>query len=162
MRDPFVNPFPEADGDRRAIWTMLVERDIAAFLAADWGMVAGDFVEDEFLGIDGRKSDNPDDWALGFPSLKAYADEWLRQAQDFAETEFAEDTRTAIFSATRLEEIEISGNRALVRKKFEGGIAKTDGGRDVMNWQTLYFCKKVGGSWKISGFCGYLPYPMGA
>ena len=46
MRDPFKNPFPASDAARHAIWEMLVPRDIDAFLAADWSMVAGDFVED--------------------------------------------------------------------------------------------------------------------
>ena len=31
-----MNPFPASDPDRHAIWEMLVERDIQAFVAADW------------------------------------------------------------------------------------------------------------------------------
>src|SRR5665213_2029414 len=77
MPNPFVS-----DPDRSAIWTMLVERDIAAFTAADWGMVAEDFIEAQFLGIDGRGGDNPDGWRIGFPTLAAYRDEWLRQARE--------------------------------------------------------------------------------
>ena len=42
------NPFPPGDPDRHAIWNMLVARDIDAFVAADWSMVAGDFVRDGF------------------------------------------------------------------------------------------------------------------
>lgn len=162
MRDAFANPFPVADADRHAIWTMLVERDIAAFLAADWSMVEDDFVAEGFMGIDGAGTDNPDHWRLAFPTLEAYGDEWLRQAKDFATLSFAEDPRTAIFSTTVLRDIEIEGDRALVRKKFDGGITRADGSRDVMNWQTLYFCRNVGGHWKITGFCGYLPNPMGS
>lgn len=161
MRDPFANPFPSDDTDRRAIWDMLVPRDIDAFLAADWGMVADDFVEDEFIGIHGQHGADPDNWTLAFPTLDLYRDEWLAQAKDFATQEFAEDTRTAIFNATRLEEITINGDRALVHKKFDGGIKKADGTFDRMNWQTLYYCKRVGGRFLISGFTGYLPYPMG-
>ena len=161
MRDPFTNPFAETDPDRRAIWTMLVERDIAAFLAVDWSMVDEDFVADEFMGIDGCHSANPDDWRLNFSSLVAYRDEWLRQADDFAAGTYADDPRTALFSATSLEVIEISGDRALVHKKFDGGIHKSDGTYDVMNWQTIYYCKRVAGRWRISGFTGYLPNPMG-
>ncbi len=161
MNDVFSNPFPPNDPDRHAIWTMLVERDIAAFLAADWTMVADDFVAEGFLGIDAGKSDNPDRWRLAFPTLAAYRDEWLRQAKDFQTLSFAEDPRTAIFTTTTLREIEISGDRALVHKKFDGGITRSDGQRDVMNWQTLYYCRKIGETWKITGFCGYMPYPMG-
>ncbi|OBY03467.1 hypothetical protein BAE36_30965 [Rhizobium leguminosarum bv. trifolii] len=160
MRDPFKNPFP-SDSARHAIWEMLVPRDIDAFLAADWSMVAGDFVEEGFICIDGRKEVSPDKWRLAFPTLSAYRQEWLRQAQDFAQQSFAEDARTAIFTTTTLEDIEIEGDMALVRKKFDGGISKPDGTRDVMQWQTLYYCRLHQGRWKISGFTGYLPNPMG-
>ncbi len=162
MRDPFTNPFSADDKDRQSIWEMLVPRDIDAFLNADWSMVAGDFVEPEFIGIHGQNNGNPDKWTLAFPTLADYRDEWLRQAKDFQTIEFAEDPRTAIFTTTRLEEIEINGDRALVHKKFDGGIKKADGTLDRMNWQTLYYCKRVDGRFRISGFTGYLPYPMGS
>ncbi|OWV70685.1 hypothetical protein ATY77_17715 [Rhizobium sp. R634] len=160
MRDPFKNPFP-SDSARHAIWEMLVSRDIDAFLAADWSMVEHDFVEEGFIGIDGRKEVSPDKWRLAFPTLSAYRQEWLRQAKDFAGQSFAEDPRTAIFTTTTLEDIEIEGDMALVRKKFDGGITKADGTRDVLQWQTLYYCRLHEGRWKISGFTGYLPNPMG-
>ena len=38
------NPFPETDGDRHAIWEMLVRRDIDAYLGQEWAMVEGDFI----------------------------------------------------------------------------------------------------------------------
>ncbi len=161
MRDPFQNPFPAADQARHAIWEMLVPRDIDAFLAAEWAMVAHDFVEDGFIGISGNREDNPDKWTLAFPDLAAYRDEWLKQAKDFAAQTYGEDPRSAIFTTTTLQEIEISGETALVRKKFDGGIKKADGTLDVMRWQTLYYCRLHGGRWKISGFTGYLPNPMG-
>ncbi len=160
MRDPLANPFPSTDPDRHAIWEMLVARDIAAFLAADWSLVAEDFVTEEFIGIDGRHTANPDDWRLSFASLDAYRDVWLAQAKDFARQSFAEDTRKAIHAATFLEDIEIAGDRALAHKKFDGGIKKADGGFDRMNWQTIYYCKRVDGRWRISGFTGYIPNPM--
>ena len=159
MRDPFLNPFPEDDADRRAIWDMLVTRDIAAFLAADWSMVEDDFIAEGFLAVSGNKLADPDSWTLAFPTLERYRDEWLRQAKDFASVELAEDARTAIHTATRLEEIDIQEGTALVRKKFDGGIKLADGGFDVMQWQTLYYCRLHEGRWKIAGFTGYLPYP---
>lgn len=155
-----ANPFPD-DPDCAAIWTMLVARDIAAFVAADWTMVENDFVSAGFWAIDGGKSANPDAWRIGFPTLEAYRDEWLRQAAEGKNTAYAEDPTAAIHRATRLTEIEINGDVAIARKKFDGAIALADGGKDVLNWQTLYFCRKVDGAWKISGFAGYLPYPMG-
>ncbi|NWJ23363.1 hypothetical protein [Rhizobium sp. RM] len=160
MRDPFKNPFPETDFARHSIWEMLVTRDIDAFLAADWDKVADDFVEDGFLGINANRETNPDNWRLSFPSLVAYRDEWLRQAQDFQKEKFAEDPRTAIFTTTTLEEIEVEGETALVRKKFDGGLRKADGSFDTMKWQTLYYCRLHKGRWKISGFTGYMPNPM--
>ena len=72
MRDPEANPFPVTDAPRRAIWEMLVPRDIDAFLAADWGFVTDDFVETNFTGLDARFKGSPDDWRLSFPTLAAY------------------------------------------------------------------------------------------
>lgn len=161
MTGLFVNPFSPSDPDRHAIWDMLVARDITAFLAADWQMVASDFIAQGFLGIDACRADDPDHWRLAFPSLDGYRDEWLRQANVFAKTTFSEDPRTAIFSATTLRDIEIADGKALARKKFDGGIDRSDGTRDFMNWQTLYQCRHQEGRWKISGFVGYLPNPMG-
>lgn len=162
MRDPFLNPFAASDVARHAIWTMLVPRDIDAFLAADWAMVRDDFVEDGFLGIDAQRKVSPGDWRLGFPTLIAYRDEWLRQAQDFQRQHFAEDPRTAIFTTTTLAEIAVAGETALARKIFDGGLKKADGSFDAMQWQTLYYCRFHEARWKICGFTGYLPYPMGA
>ncbi|GGF28284.1 hypothetical protein GCM10011321_19640 [Youhaiella tibetensis] len=161
MSSFMTNPFPN-DPDRREIWTMLVERDIDAFLAADWGMVDGDFIKEGFLGIDAGKSDNPDSWRIGFPTLEVYRDEWLRQAAEAKKVVYAEDQRAGIFRATNLQHIEINGDIAVAHKKFDGTIARADGGADIMNWQTLYFCRKVGGQWKLTGFVGYAPFPMGS
>lgn len=155
------NPFSTSNPDRAAIWTMLVSRDIDAFVSADWSMVADDFIGDAFIGIDAKKQTNPDNWDLAFPNLQLYRDEWLRQAQEFQTTEFVGDARAAIFNATRLEEIEINGDRAIARKKFDGEIPKADGTVDRLLWQTLYYCQKHNGAWKLTGFTGYLPNPMG-
>ncbi|MFT4150645.1 MAG: hypothetical protein QM656_10660 [Paracoccaceae bacterium] len=161
-RDPFLNPFPPSDPDRRAIWDMLVPRDIDAFVTADWSAVAGDFIAANFTGISGNFQSDPDGFSLAFPTLDAYRAEWLRQADDFVAAKkagaFAGDPRDGIFAATRLETIEIDGDAALVRKKFDGHLPKADGTADRMNWQTLYICRRDGGRWKIAGFVGYLPH----
>jgi hypothetical protein len=151
------NPFGN-DVDRHAIWEMLVERDIAAFVAADWSMVADDFDEKRFLGIHAHKSPNPDEWTAAFPTLADYRTEWLRQAAETAATKFAEPLADGIHRATNLTEIDITGDVALARKKFDGRIAKADGSFDMLNWQTLYFCRKVERRWKITGFVGYMRY----
>ena len=160
MTDVFLNPFLLSDADRHEIWDMLVQRDITAFLAADWEMVADDFIADGFLGIDAKHSNNPDDWRLTFPNLNAYRDVWLNQAHDFRAQKFSEDPRSAIFRSTSLRTIEIVEDMALVHKKFNGGISRADGTYDVMNWQTLYHCRHHAGRWKIIGFNGYMPYPV--
>ena len=151
------NPFP-ADPDRHAIWEMLVARDIAAFVAADWSMVAGDFVEAGFNGLHAHKSRNPDDWTMAFPTLAAYRDEWLRQAAESARTEFAEDLAAGIHRATRLERIEITGDMAVAHKKFDGRIKLANGSEDRLNWQTLYKCRREAGRWRIAGFVGYMAH----
>lgn len=156
-----TNPFPD-DADRSAIWTMLVPRDIKAYVQADWGLVEDDFVAGDFMGVHGNKSDNPDGWSISFPTLADYRDEWLRQAHEGQKVDYAEDVEAGIHRATSLTEIEISGERAIAHKKFDGEIRLSDGGVDRLNWQTLYFCRQVGGQWKLTGFVGYLPYPMGS
>ncbi|KKB08384.1 hypothetical protein [Devosia chinhatensis] len=155
-QDPFAD-----DPDRSAIWTMLVPRDIRAYVNADWSMVEDDFVADDFLGLHGNKTANPDGWTISFPTLAHYREEWLRQAHEGRAVAYAEDVEAGIHRATRLTEIEISGDRAVAHKKFDGEIKLADGGVDRLNWQTLYFCRKVEGRWKLTGFVGYLPYPMG-
>lgn len=152
-----INPFPY-DNDRAEIWTMLVTRDIAAFVAADWSMVENDFVEAGFLGTHAQKSANPDGWTLAFPNLDAYRIEWLRQAVDTQKIKFAEPLEAGIHRATNLTQIDINGDVAIAHKKFDGTIKLADGGVDTLNWRTLYFCRKVDATWKIAGFVGYMPY----
>ncbi|GAA2832326.1 hypothetical protein EDC40_104166 [Aminobacter aminovorans] len=151
------NPFP-GDADRAAIWEMLVRRDIAAFVGQDWAMVSGDFDEQRFLGIHAHNSANPDAWDAAFPTLEVYRNEWLRQAAETAATCYAEPLAEGIHRATRLTEIDITGDVAVARKKFDGTIKRGDGSDDVLNWQTLYFCRKTDGRWKITGFVGYMKY----
>ena len=154
------NPFPDADAARHAIWEMLVRRDIDAFLATDWSMVENDFARDRFFGMHGRFLANPDSWQLRFPDLDSYRDEWLRQARETAASVYAEPLRDALFGLTNLRDIELQGDRAVARKKFDGTIDRGADGVDRLNWQTLYFCARIDGSWKITGFVGYLPHPL--
>jgi hypothetical protein len=152
-----VNPFA-GDKDREQIWEMLVRRDIEAFVSQDWSMVADDFDEARFLGIHAHGETDPDNWDAAFPTLAAYRDEWLRQSADSAATDYAEPLAAGIFRATDLSVIDITGDVAVARKKFDGTIAKADGSLDRLNWQTLYFCRRDGERWKITGFVGYMAY----
>lgn len=152
-----VSPFP-ADPDRHAIWDMLVPRDIRAFVTADWSLVADDFIETGFMGMHAHKSPDPGRWTLAFPHLSDYRDEWLRQAADAARTRYAEDLEAGIHRATTLTEIDVTGDAAVARKKFDGTIRLADGSVDRLNWQTLYICRRDAGRWKIAGFVGYMAY----
>lgn len=154
------NPFSETDKDRRYIWEMLMNRDIKAFLSENWSMVADDFIADGFIGIDGCNSANPDKWKFRFPELELYKAEWLKQAASFKENNWAEDPAVALFRVTNISDIEINGNSALVNKKFCGDITKSDGQKTTLLWQSLYYCRKVNGYWKIAGLTGYLPYSI--
>ena len=156
MRDA-LNPFA-GDKDREQIWEMLVRRDIEAFVSQDWSLVADDFDEVRFLGIHAHNDRDPDKWDAGFPTLASYRDEWLRQAAESAAVEYAEPLADGIFRATNLRVIDITGDVAVARKKFDGTIARRDGTVDRLNWQTLYFCRRDGARWKITGFVGYMAY----
>ncbi|WP_342773344.1 hypothetical protein [Maritalea myrionectae] len=133
-----------------------------AFAAQDWSAHEADFISEEFFGVNSGNSGNPDSWSAAFGELSAYAAEWVAFAQQTAETEYAEDPVQAHFRATTLRDIEINGSFAVAHKKFDGTIALADGGVEILNWQTIYFCKKRKGRWFISGFIGYLPNPMGS
>ena len=147
------NPFPAGDADRHALWEMLVRRDIDAFLGQDWPMVVDDFVAESFFGMHAHFLSDADAWRLQFPTLDAYRDEWTRQAKETASTAFAEPLREALFRVTNMRDIDVDGDRAVLHKKFNGSVTKADGSVDRLKWQTLYFCRKVAGRWKIAGTC---------
>ena len=155
-----ANPFPN-DPDRHAIWEMLVTRDITAFVAQDWEQVAGDFLESGFWGLDARFRANPDTWQLSFPTLASYREVWSGQAHTTAGRLDAAALSQALTDATTLRDIELRGESAVAHKKFDGEIRFDDGSVETLRWQTLYHCRKVAGEWKIAGFVGYLPNPLG-
>lgn len=152
------NPF-EQDEDRGYIWEMLVTRDIMAFLNTDWSMIEDDFITEGFIGIDGCLSNEPHNWKFKFPDLESYKAAWLQQAQSFKQTEWAENPEEALFRVTVLQDIEINGNAALAHKIFNGEIKQSHGQPVPFSWHTLYYCRKINGTWRIAGFNGYLPLP---
>jgi enamine deaminase RidA (YjgF/YER057c/UK114 family) len=151
------NPFTIEDADRYALWEMLVSRDIKAFAAQDWSRVENDFIADGFSAIDACLSANPDDWKLSFPNLDAYKNTWLQQAKEYTEKAWIESPEKALFEISSLSDIEINGDTALVHKIISGHLIRIGGEFKPVNWKTLYNCKKINGTWKISGFTGYLP-----
>ena len=50
----------------------VLSKYVEAFISKDWSMVADDFIEEAFIGIDGRHTGNPDGWILSFPDLETY------------------------------------------------------------------------------------------
>jgi hypothetical protein len=160
MNEIHPNPFP-SDPDRHEIWEILMRRDFESFVAGDWNRTAPDFLEEEFLGMDGGKQPNPDLWRIKYADLATYRDEWLRQAEEFQPVEFRDvDKLDFLFRSVILNDIEIQGSRAVAHKKFDGEAVTTGGENVRLLWQTLYLLKKVGGQWKITGFVGYLPNPL--
>ncbi|QFU15297.1 Rid family hydrolase [Microvirga thermotolerans] len=156
-----TNPFSPADTARHAIWEMLVRRDIEAFVAGDWDAHFRDFAADVFFGIDARFSDNPDSWRVTYADIARYREAWLAGAKELKGRIPDEKLRRSIFDLTSLRDIEILGDFALARKKFDGTIRLDDGESVTLRWQTQYFCRQVEGRWRIAGFLGYLPNPMG-
>lgn len=154
-------PFPTSDPDRLEIWRMLVQRDSDAFLTRDWNAIAGDFLVNGFYGIDARGSREPDQWRLAYPTLAAYRDEWLRQAEETHRTADPARARAALLAATTLVDIDIEGHSALARKKFHGALPNRDGSSTPLQWQSLYICRRVAARWQIASFVGYLPYEPG-
>jgi len=105
-----VNPFP-ADSDRHAIWEMLVRKDVDGFLAQDWTIFAPSFKFDGFCGLDAKGSLDPADWEVRFPTVEAYRDAWLADAQRSASTRYAEDRRDAIYRASNMLDIAWKGKQ---------------------------------------------------
>ena len=61
-----------------------------------------------------------------------------------------------MYRATDLSRIE-SANGRWRERSSTARFRRADGGQDRLDWQTLYFCARSNGRWKISGFVGYLP-----
>ncbi|MDI3418735.1 RidA family protein [Streptomyces luteolus] len=156
---PYRNPFT-TDADRAQIWEMLVERDIRSFMVGDWDLVADDFHADSFVAVDGRMRSNPDSWRLGFRALDDYRRSWLEQSTAMREL-VADGLETGLYEASTVRDIEIDGDRALAHKKIDGQVRRKDGSIVPLSWQTLYLCRKFDDRWRIIGFVGYLPNPMG-
>lgn len=137
-------------------------RDIAdAFVSADWQAAHKDFIEANFTGMSGHFQPDPDGFTLGSPTSFAYREEWSCQAAEFVAKKagaLPATRATVIFHATRLEVIEIDGDRRAGAQEVRRR-ADRQGRRqlDRMNWQTLYICRRDGAP-RRSRPHGYLPY----
>ncbi|MDW9844286.1 hypothetical protein GOB05_31005 [Sinorhizobium meliloti] len=152
------NPFPSSDQDRHEIWKMLVRNDVDGFVNEDWSIFGAAFKHDGFCGLDAKGSLDPSDWQVRFPTVETYRDAWLEDASRSAATAYAEDRRDALFRATNMLDIRVQGHTAMARKIFDDAMALAAGGSQRLNWQSVFFCTKEGGAWKIAGFVGFLPF----
>ncbi|MBN9610582.1 MAG: hypothetical protein BGO26_16110 [Actinobacteria bacterium 69-20] len=143
--------------DEQLIGEMLYERDIAAFAAADWSAVEGDFAPDAFVGYSMDVATGT--WQIAFPDLAGYGQDWLRQARAMQGTE-PDQIVEQLRSISRIADVSIRGDRALVRKEFDGDANGPDGLVHLC-WTTYYFLSRTSGRWQITGFVGYLPTPDG-
>ncbi|MEZ8055947.1 MULTISPECIES: RidA family protein [Vibrio] len=154
----FKNPYDiDNDFDRHKIWEILILRDIAAFIDNDWSITEPDFDEFSFYGIDAFKSSNSDDWKVKYHKLSQYRDEWLRQRAEFKLENCKNDPAVELFESQKLSDIEITGNIAVAHKKFNGKISLIEGDDIPLIWKTLYYLSKSSGTWKVTGFTGYMP-----
>lgn len=152
------NPFSPSDRDRHWIWQQHIYQDIVAFLAADWAMVAEDFVGEGFFALDALHSADPAQWVLRYTCLADYRDEWLRQAAETRRVANPSLALPALLKATRLSRVEFpSPERALMHKVFDGELPLADGSVSRLAWQSLFTLKAEAGRWKVTSFVGYLP-----
>lgn len=150
-----TNPYATDDADRFAIWEMLVRRDSDFFLSSDWSLVAADYVETGFLGIDAALSLDPADWRPAYSNVGAYRDAAI--AARWNPADFAEPLRPAWFRCQSIERIDINGNAALAHKHIDGRILRQSGDAMALAWRSVFHLRRERGAWKIAGFTGYLP-----
>lgn len=150
-----ANPFAADDADRFAIWELLVRRDSDFFLSSDFSLVAADYVETGFFGIDAALSLDPANWRPAYATVSAYRDAAI--AARWNPAEFAEPLRPAWFRCQSLSRIDINGNAALAHKRIEGQIQRTTGDPMLLAWRSVFHLRREASTWKIAGFTGYLP-----
>jgi hypothetical protein len=143
---------PQTDDEQ--IRTALYDRDIEAFLDRDWSRVRDDFDAAAFIGY--RRDPATGQWVIEYPTLDAYRDDWLRQAESVAGADRAH-LSGQLYGLSSIAEIQIDDGRALVRKEFDGAVDGPGGTVDLA-WTTYYFLRRSpAGRWLVTGFVGHLP-----
>jgi hypothetical protein len=160
--DPFANPY-STDADRCELWEILIARDSDAFAASDWSVCDGDFAHDRFEGITANGSFNPIDWALRYPTVESYRDDWLQMAERYLRVPLAATShRELLYRMQSFAKVEIAEGRAIVWKQFWADEPLANGERYRISAQSVYRLHQVDGKWKIVGFVGYLPMESSA
>ena len=150
-----TNPFAADDPDRHAIWELLVRRDSDFFLSGDAALVAADYVETGFLGIDAGLSLDPAGWRPAYPTLALYLD--AARAARWNPADFAVPLRPAWFACQSLPQIDLAGDAALAHKHISGRIPRRDGTALDLAWRSIFQLRRTPTGWRIAGFVGYLP-----
>ncbi len=158
------NPFPPGDRERRSLWDMLVKRDFCFVSGRRLWSPHGaptSLGRRAFAASILTASADPGRWKIAFPTVESYRDEWLRQAarpvQKRYEFPGSPDKLDFLYASSRLDRIEIVGERALAHKKFDGAATTRDGQEVVLRFQSIFHLAWIEGRWKIAGFVGYLP-----
>jgi hypothetical protein len=160
--DPFANPY-STDADRCELWEILIARDSDAFAASDWSVCDGDFAHDRFEGITANGSFNPVDWALRYPTVESYREDWLHMAERYLSVPLAATPhRELLYRMQSFAKVEIAEGRAIVWKQFWADEPLANGERYRISAQSVYRLHQVDGKWKIVGFVGYLPMESSA
>ncbi len=154
------NPFPLSDRDRHELWDMLVARDIEAFVEGGWPRIAEDFIPETFIGIDGNGSPDRAEWDLRYSTVASYRQRWEASSRELLANAEQQALRAALYEASTLRRIDVNGDAAVVHKELKGALP-TRGKATIIDWTTLYFCRRAEGRWRIQGFLGYLPTTPG-
>jgi hypothetical protein len=151
-----VNPFT-SDDPRHRVWDRVVREDIAAFVAGEWQRIADDFVEPGFFGLDACGSADPRAWRLTYATLAAYRDRWLAQSQLFRQRPPAGEAVNGLLGLVSVPLLELTGDSGVLLKRFDGSLALADGGSLPFAWESLFVLRRVGETFRVQGFVGYLP-----
>lgn len=135
--------------DTEPIVEILWRRDSRAFARADWDAVADDFDTTSFVGCEAL----PRGWRILCPSLESYRDMWLaaaRHAVDVARRD-GDDLEQRTLRTSRIATVEVSGDRALVRKEF--------GEPGTVDAVVHYSLRRDGDRWLVTSF---VRHPQGS
>lgn len=134
---------------RTFLTEMLWDRDIPAWVNADWSAVADDFDAEAFVGYVSGPEGGP--WSIICPTLADYERLWVAEGLEAAATASRESLAADLRTATWVDSIEIKGDRALMRKRFDGTVAGTPLART-----SYYLLRRDPDRWRITGFCALL------
>jgi enamine deaminase RidA (YjgF/YER057c/UK114 family) len=144
-QEPPAGAVPEPD-----VWIaeLLVDRDIAAFVAGDWDAMASDFDPDGFVGL--VELPHTARVHVTYPDLGSYRAAWLSDSAAVRAELPPARLEAELRDATRLA-VEVSGDHAVARKVIDGVAGRVRYQRVVE-----YRLRSVGRRWRVIGFTCHL------